>query len=589
MDWQGWLTLAVVGVSLFAMAREIAPPHLVLVGALAVLAGVGILTPEETFSGFSNEALATVAALFVVAAALRESGVLERSFARIFGRARTESAGRARITLTVAPLSAFLNNTPIVAMMTPVVIDWARRHRLSPSRFLLPLDYATILGGVVTLIGTSTNLVVAGLALEAGMVPIGFFEISWVGVPVCVMGLAYLLLVAPRWLPVRKEPVEELGERRREYTVAMLVQPECPLVSQSVEEAGLRQLPGLFLVEIDRAGRFLTPVSPDEVILAGDRLVFAGVVSTIVDLQRIRGLVPAPEREDPIAAAAGRRLVEAVVSHSSPLVNRRVRDADFRSIYDAVVIAVHRNGERVGGKIGEIQLQPGDTLLLQTAPHFLRVHGNSSDFYLVSGIEGDEVRRHDRAPVAAAVGLVMVALAVFDVIPISIAALLAAGALVALRCISGGAALRSVEWPVLLTIGAGFGIARAMAKTGAAEAVARVVVSGAGDLGPIGGLAAVFLVTVVLTEILTNNAAAALMFPIAVATASQLGAEPRGFVMGVMVAASCGFASPIGYQTHLIVYGPGGYRFADFMRVGLPLDLLCAVVAISVIAQVWPL
>jgi len=227
--------------------------------------------------------------------------------------------------------------------------------------------------------------------------------------------------------------------------------------------------------------------------------------------------------------------------------------------------------------------------LLQTAPHFLRVHGNSSDFYLVSGIEGDEVRRHDRAPVAAAVALVMVALAIFDVLPVSIAALLAAGALVALRCISGGAALRSVEWPVLLSIGAGFGIARAMAKTGAAEAVARLVVSAAGDLGPIGGLAAVFLVTVVLTEILTNNAAAALMFPIGVATASQLGVEPRGFVMAVMVAASCGFASPIGYQTHLIVYGPGGYRFTDFMRVGLPLDLLCAVVAISVIVQVWPL
>jgi di/tricarboxylate transporter len=442
---------------------------------------------------------------------------------------------------------------------------------------------------VVTLIGTSTNLVVAGLALEAGMTPIGFFEIGWAGLPVCAAGMAYLLLVAPRWLPLRKEPVEELGERRREYTVAMLVQPGCPLVAQSVEGAGLRQLPGLFLVEIDRDGRYITPVSPDEVILAGDRLVFAGVVSTIVDLQKIRGLVPAPEREDPVAAAAGRRLVEAVVSHSSPLVNQRVRDADFRSIYDAVVIAVHRNGERVGGKIGEIELQPGDTLLLQTAPHFLRVHGNSSDFYLVSGIEGDEERHHERAPLAAAVGLAMVGLAIFDVLPVSIAALIAAGALVALRCIEGTAALRSVEWPVLLAIGAGFGIARAMAKTGAAESVAQLLVSSAGDFGPIGALAAIFLVTVVLTEILTNNAAAALMFPIAVATATQLGAEPRGFVMGVMLAASCGFASPVGYQTHLIVYGPGGYRFSDFLKVGLPLDLLCAAVAVLLIVQVWPL
>jgi di/tricarboxylate transporter len=589
MDWQGWFTLALVALMLVGLATEIAAPHLVLLGALAVLAGAGILTPEETFAGFANEALATVAALFVVAAALRESGVLERTFARLFGRARTEHSARARIVFSVSPLSAVLNNTPIVAMMTPVVIDWARRNRQSPSRLLLPLDYAAILGGVVTLIGTSTNLVVAGLALEAGMAPIGFFEITWAGLPVCAAGLLYLLLVAPRLLPLRKEPVAELGERPREYTVAMLVQPDCPLVARSVEEAGLRQLPGLFLVEIDRDGRILTPVAPDEVIRAGDRLVFAGVVSTIVDLQRIRGLVPAPEREDPVAAAAGRRLVEAVVSHSSPLVNQRVRDADFRSIYDAVVIAVHRNGERVGGKIGEIQLQPGDTLLLQTAPHFLRVHGNSSDFYLVSGLEVDEVQRHDRAPLAAAVGLVMVALAMSDVLPVSIAALLAAGALLALRCISGSAALRSLDLPVLLAIGAGFGIARALAKTGAAEAVARLLVSSAGDLGPVAGLAAIFLVTVVLTEILTNNAAAALMFPIAVATAAQLGADPRGFVMGVMIAASCGFASPVGYQTHLIVYGPGGYRFTDFVRVGLPLDLLCAVVAVTVIVRVWPL
>jgi di/tricarboxylate transporter len=589
MGWEAWLTAAVLVLVVYALARELAGTDTIVLGGLVLLALAGVVTPKEAFAGFANEAMLTVAALFVLAAALRETGALEVVFGRAFGRTRSERTGLLRMLPPIAGLSAFLNNTTIVAMMTPVVLDWARRNRLAPSRFLIPMDYATILGGVITLIGTSTNLVVAGQMLSAGMEPMGFFELVPVGLPVSLIGIAFLVFVAPRLLPDRRDPVDEFGEKRREYTAAMLVQAGSPLVGQTIEEAGLRHLPGLFLVEIDRDGRILTPVASDERLQARDRLVFAGVVATIVDLQRLRGLVPATEAAEPPSLAPDRRLTEAVVSHSSPLVGQSIRDANFRNVYDAAVIAVHRNGERVGGRIGDIVLRPGDALLLQTAPGFLRVHRNSPDFYLVSEIAGTEQPRYDRAWVALTILVVMVAASTLELLPTSIAAFAAAGALVGTRSITGAQARRSIELPLLITIGAAFGLGLAMEKTGLALAFAQSITAPAGALGPVGSLAAVYLATLVLTEVITNNAAAALMFPIAIATAQQLGVDPRGFAMAVCVAASCGFATPFGYQTHLIVYGSGGYRFADFVRVGLPLDLICLVVAVAVIPWFWPL
>jgi di/tricarboxylate transporter len=588
MDWQAWLTLAVLAAVFVALARELASPDLVLLAGLFTLAALGVLTPAETFHGFANEGLATVAALFVLAAALRDTGALEVALSRVLRPASGEKTGLARMVVPVAGLSAFLNNTPIVAMMTPVVIDWARRTRRSPSRYLIPVDYAAILGGVLTVIGTSTNLVVVGLMQQAGMRPIGLFEIAWVGAPVCAVGLVYLLFVGPRLLPDRKEPAEQVGERRREYTTAMRVEPDGPLPGQTVEQAGLRQLPGLYLIEIDRDGQLLTPVGPDEALLAGDVLVFAGIVASIVDLQRIRGLSAAQGLEEDPAAIRGRRLHEAVVSQSSPLVGSSIRDASFRTVYDAAVVAVHRNGSTVGGKLGEVVLEPGDTLLLQTAPGFLRAHRNSADFYLVSEVPGSEPPRYDRARVAAVVLAAMLALVGLEILPISIAAFLAAGALVLLRCTSLARARQSIDWSVLLVIAAGLGLAAAMDKTGAARSIAGVLMELVPGASPLAAFAVIYLATVILTETLTNNAAAALMFPIAMATAEQLGVDSRGFALGVAVAASCGFASPLGYQTHLIIYGPGGYRFSDFVRIGLPLDILCGVVSMIVIPLVWP-
>ena len=586
MEASGWYTLIVLAVMILALAREIAGPDLVMMAGLFAMAAPGILTPEETFAGFANPAVATIGALFIVSAGLRETGLLEAFALRLFGGARNATGALLRLCPPMAIFSAFLNNAPIVAMMTPVLIDWADRNGFSASRFLIPLSYSTVLGSVLTVIGTSVNLMVAGMLVDNGLPTMGFFELLPVGLPIALVGLLYIVLVAPRLLPARRESAGELGERRREYTAAMRVEPECRLVGQTVEGAGLRQLQGLFLVEIERVGRTITPVGPDEHIEAGDRLVFAGVVSMIADLQRIPGLVPDAAEPD-VSDAPDRRLMEAVVSSSSPLIGRSIRDAAFRTTYDAAVVAVHRNGERVSGKIGEIVLRPGDTLLLQTAPGFLRAHRNSPDFYLVSELGGSGAPRTDKGGIAVAILVSMVAVAALGLLPISVAAFLAAGALVATRCINGSTARQSVAWSVLVVIGAGFGIALALQKTGAAAFIAGGLVATAGGLGPLATLAVIYATTVLLSELLHHNASAAIMVPIAIATAGEIGADPRAFVLTVAVAATCAFANPVTYQAHLIVYGPGGYRFSDFVRVGLPLDLLGGVVALTVIPMVW--
>jgi di/tricarboxylate transporter len=588
MEWQGWLTLAVVMLALGAMIREVAGPDLIMASALVALAAFDVLTPVETFSGFSNPALIAVGTLFIVSAGLQETGALDATIGRLLAQARGVGGGLIRIGPPVAFFSAFLNNAPIVAMMTPTIGDWARRRGLSPSRFLIPLSYASILGSVTTVIGTSTTLTVAALVIDAGQPEIGFFELFPVGFPIAIAGLLYLQFATPRLIPDRRHSGEELGERRREYTGSMIVAPNCALIDQTIEEAGLRHLPGLFLVEIDRGGQVITPVSPQQLIRSGDRLVFAGVISTIVELQRIPGLVPTSEDEAPLTARADHRLIEAVVSVSSPLIGESIRAANFRSVHDAAVLAVHRNGEQVPGKIGEIVLRPGDTLLMQAAPGFALAHRNSADFYLVSEIDGTAAPRTDRAWIAIVILLAMVLCASLGLYSIAVAAPMAAGLLLVTRCINGRVARESVDWSILIVIGAGLGIATAMDKTGAAGAVARIVVEVTEGLGPYGALAVVYLVALVLAELLHHNAAVAMMFPIAMAAASQVGADPRPFIMAVAVAGCCAFASPVTYQTHLIVYGAGSYRFTDFVRAGLPLDLICAGIAIALIPFIWP-
>jgi len=424
-------------------------------------------------------------------------------------------------------------------------------------------------------------------------------------VPIAIVGTLYLVFLAPRLLPDRKEFLEQLRDTRREYLAEIHVEPRCPLVGQTVQAAGLRGLPGLFLIEVERGETVIAPVGPDEVLLAGDRLVFTGVVSTLVDLQRIPGLVPVAALDDDLEPDAGRRLCEAVISTSSPLVGQRIRDAAFRTVYDAAVVAVHRNGRRLPQKIGDVRLEPGDTLLLQTGSGFVRAHRNNPDFFLVSEIGESAPLRHERAWLAALItGGLIVAMTLPDALswlpggaPWSawleeqriMIALLAASLMVGTKCLPIVAARRSVEWNVLIVIAAAFGVGTAMSKSGAAQALAHAAL----DLVPAawgvtGAIAAVYLLTWLLTELMSNNAAAALMFPIGIAAAQQSGGNPRAFVIAVALGASAGFLLPIGYQTHLMVFGPGGYRVQDFVRAGLPMVAIWLVLTVLIVPRAWP-
>lgn len=609
MGWEGWFTLILSAVMLIGLLRYAHIADVIFMGGLTLLGLFGIITPTEALAGFSNTGMLTVAALFVVAAGLRESGSLDGMARRFLGQPKSERHALTRLLPPVAVFSSVLNNTTIVAMGMPVVLEWCRKNRLSPSRFLIPLSYATVAGGMMTLIGTSTNLVVHGLMLNTPAFEgkgLGFLEIGIVGLPFTIVTLAYLILVAPRILPVRQGFIEQLGAQRREYMIELMVEPICPLVGQSVQAAGLRQLPGLFLVEIERRGELISPVGPDEKLESGDRLVFVGVVSTIVDLQKIKGLVPAAE--DPgtvkLTDKLGRHLCEAVVSPTSPLVGRGVREANFRTVYDAAVIAVHRHGVRLKGKIGDIVLRAGDTLLLQTSIGFMRAHRNNPDFYLVSEVGESEPIRHEKSSTAIGIMLLMIVMmAMPDLLgwigmegPFTelldrgrvFFAFAAAGLMVIGRCLAPSTARRSIQWDVLFVIAASFGISTAMQKTGAASYIVELFVPLVAPLGPLGPIAAVYIIATLLTEFLTNNAAAAIVFPIAVATATKLGVDPRPFAIALAVAASAGFATPIGYQTNLMVFGPGGYKFSDFIRAGIPLNVIGFVITMIMIRFVWP-
>lgn len=606
--WEAWYTLFVLGLTVFGLLRGY-PTDAVMLGGVVLVALAGIITPTEMFSGFSNHGMLTVAALFVVSAGLRETGALDQIGRMMLGRIRDERRALLALSPQVAILSAFLNNTAVVAMLVSVVGDWCRKNHVAPSRLLMPMSYLAILGGTMTLIGTSTNLLVDGLLREAHeepekwgfdspdvFEPFHLFEFAPLGIVLVLIGVAYLWLIGQRLLPNRQDMLDPLGSGAREYLVNLRVTEECPLIGQQVEEAGLRRLPGLYLIEIQREGRVIAPVEPNQVILANDQLTFTGAVETIVDLERIRGLVPAERPEDESGPVLrSRRYVEAVVSANSPVLEQTIRDANFRARYNAAVVAVHRNGQRLRGRVGDIVLRAGDTLLLQAGPHFLQARRNDPAFFLVSSIDDARPVRHNKAWIAFGLLGLLVALLVMQWQPTVVAAFLVAGLMVGFRCISAADARRVVAWDVLLTIAASFGLGKALENSGVASTIAASVVNVAQGFGsewaPWATLCVILLLTVVCTELITNNAAAVLLLPFALAAAGGLGehgVNPRPFAIAVAIAASASFATPIGYQTNMIVYGPGGYRYQDFLKVGIPLNIVVIIAASILIPIIWP-
>jgi di/tricarboxylate transporter len=593
-NWQAWFTVAVLGLVFFQLAFTHVATDLALIGGVAMLVLTGILTPEAALTGLANEGMVTVALLFVVSAGMTETGGIAWIAERIFGRPKTPQRAIARLMVPTATASAFMNNTPLVAMLIPAVNDWAKQIRVAPSKLMIPLSYAAILGGTCTLIGTSTNIVVNGLIIRGAkegnsQLPVdglNMFDITWVGLPACIVGLGFILLTQRWLLPDRRPPISDLDDPRQ-YTVEMSVTPDSPLIGKTIEDAGLRHLQGVFLAEINRDDQVLPAVSPQERLRANDLLVFVGVVDSVVDLRKIRGLAPATDQVAKIAVPSRDRcLIEAVVSNTCPIVGKTIRDGRFRTRYDAAVIAVARNGERINKKIGDIVLEPGDTLLLESEPAFADRQRNSRDFFLVSRLENSAPPQHEKAIIAILI-LIALVIALTTNVPTVIAALGAAAAMLLTRCTSIGAARRAMDWETLLAIAASFAMGKALEVTGAAEAIGQSVMNLAGE-NPWIALAVLYAITLIVTELITNNAAAALMFPLAISTADTVGSSYYPFIIAVMMAASAGFATPIGYQTNLMVYGPGGYRFSDYLRIGVPLDILIGIITVALAPIFFP-
>lgn len=580
-----WYTAALLLVMTIVLVLEVIEADIAIFSVLILLIIGGVIDVQEAFAGFSNHGMLTIGFLFIVASALQKAGILNQLGDVLLGRSGDTTKKLLRFLPPISAISAFFNNTPIVAMLIPVVRFWSRKNHMAVSKFLIPLSYATILGGTCTLIGTSTNLVVHGLMLENGLPGMSFFEISKVGIPVTIFGLAYIVLFAHRMLPERKEPMVQLGEQTREFVVAMKVDEQYQHIGRSIEEAGLRHLKGLFLFQIEREGHFMTTVGPEEKIKVDDRLFFTGLPETIMELQRTPGLCLLKDVPFDLKNfdSDSMRTFEVVVSANSPLIGKNVRESNFRSTYDAVIIAIHRSGERVRQKIGDIVIHAGDTLLILAPQNFMQRWYHTKDFYLVSrSVQVSSKPLWYSYFSLFTLGLMILAMAT-GIVPVLVAVSGAALVLIISRCITTEDARNSVDWKVLIIIASAFGIAKGMMNSGLAMFLADSVLAAVGIFGPIGMLAAVYFMTSFYTEIITNNAAAALLVPVALSVGQQAGVDPRAFLLAVAVAASASFATPIGYQTNLMVYGPGGYRFRDFLKVGLPLNISVGILAIFIL------
>lgn len=589
MEWEGWLSLGLTVSALAVLALTRIAPHLVMMAVLTILSGLGILTGSEALAGFSNSGLITVAAMFVVAAGIHSSGGVDLMVNKVLGQPTSTRSALNRMMTPVVIFSAFLNNTPVVATMIPAILAWSRKIKVPPSKLMIPLSYTAILGGTLTMIGTSTNLIVNGqyqdLTGEAGF---SLFSITAVGLPVAVAGLAFMWFFFPKWLPDRSD--NQAFANLREFTLEVSVAPNGPLVGKNITEAGLRHLERIFLVEVIRQEHIITAVTPEHVLQGGDRLVFAGDTQAISDLLRINGIVPSPENghtEDFDKNRAERRLVEAVVSPHCSALGKNIRDAKFRDRYGAVVLAVARNGERIKGNLGNIRLEAGDTLLLEARPAFVTRQRYNKDFLLINDLD-EEPPRHEKAILSWVILVGIVVAAGFDVISMLNASLIGAGLMLITGCCTASQAEKSLDITVIITIAASFALGAALQKTGVAGYLASSIIDFSGGI-PWLTLILTYVAVSLLTEFITNNASALLMLPIVLEITEKASLNNEPFVFAVMMAASASFATPLGYQTNLMVYGPGGYRFTDFIKVGTLMNLFIGSVTLLVLIVGWPL
>ncbi|HEY0945964.1 MAG TPA: SLC13 family permease [Opitutaceae bacterium] len=597
MTWEIALVFLLLIAVLVSFVWEKIPPDLTALALFVVLIATGLLKPEKAFSVFSNTAPLTVGAMFILSAALVKCGAIDRLSSVVEASARLPYAVvMLALVLVVAAISAFINNTPVVVVFLPVVLNLARKMRLAPSKLLIPLSYAAVLGGCCTLLGTSTNLVVNGIMTAKGLPGFTMFELGWIGLPITLIGGVYLAFLGKRLLPVREMLTSILtDEERREYITEAFVQPASPVLGKTLAEAGLTRARGIRILEIVRDGIALY-IDPQNIHLkAGDRLILACRLKGIAHTRRLAGIDLVTELNlglEQIAAHEG-SLVEAVVTPHSTIIGHTVREVNFRQRYRMVVLALHRKGKNVREQIETLPIEGGDVLLMMGTDQAIDALRGNDDLVLFDRARVPAKAKPGKIAIVVGVIAAAVIAATFDWIPIEVGAFAGCVAVCIARCLKTSDAYASVEWNILFLIYGMLAMGLAMEQSGAASWLAGTIVEQVQHWVPaehkaVVMLGCIYLVTTVLTEILSNNAIAALMAPLVISIAVQLGVDPRPFLVAVTIAASAAFATPIGYQTNTYVYGIGGYRFGDFLKIGVPLNILCFVVAMIVIPRVWP-
>lgn len=584
------LVIIVILFILISLYLELLGATFTFLVAVIILGFFGVLTPREILSGFANEQIAVIIMLLLFGDIIRRTAVIDNMFEKIFSGAKSYKGFLSRMMLVVAGFSAFLNNTPLVAVMMPYVNNWSKRNEIPPSKFLIPLSYAAILGGCATLIGTSTNLIVNGLVVDQDIVqnlePLNIFDFVWVGVPMIIIGYLYFMFWGYRLLPERKHPLDDIQGTNRNYLIETQIRKKSRLIGKNIGESGLRDLKGLYLVEIQRNEKKIFVVSNNLVLAESDILVFAGNTDKVTGLiDRDLGLsIPSVGM---LRRKKKTEIVEIVISHNSSLIDKSLKKINFRANFDAAVIGVHRNEGRIESKLRDVVLKAGDVLLLYSGDDFISRSRDTSDFYYISKVKTYQRFEWYKIPILVGGLVLSIILSALHIIPLFMGLIVLLLASLVMKVTNPKDLPKGIDYDLVLIIVMSLALGTAMIKSGAADLIANFFINIFLPFGKIGIIFGIYLITAFMGAYITNKAAVAIIFPISLTMAVNLELPYMPFILVVAYAAAANFMTPVGYQTNLMVYGPGGYSFKDFFKVGFPLTMIYMVVTVTILSLIY--